>query len=424
MIFSEKFSFFFFLFFPLSLIPLSSAFGQTTGVLPGLGGVKLLDLSLVAESSLGLSSAPMEGIPFLQGGDHDPKGNGFTFRGAELSLMGAVDPYLFGAIHLLFRHDRWSSDSSVEVEEGYSRTIFIPDIEIKGGLFLTEYGLLNFLHPHSWFFLDQPIVLSWLLGPDGWREVGGRIKWILPLPFYSALFSGVHNPQGISFFSFSPNPLEHDHGKEEDSSHTTQPNGDSHPPEPPSKRNYPRTPREMVYTLRWEGGETFSSHSVLFQTSLALGPNPYEKGRTILSSLGGKYRYRPLSHYKGFPFVHILIEGNQREISARSTHEQNGEEVEKGNDLGGLVEIVWGIFYPWALGVRGERAYSKNPFMEDLFRMGRSRFSTLLLLQPTEFSRLRLQYNLDLTRVVEKGRAHSLYLDVEFLFGSHPAHLF
>ena len=58
----------------------------------------------------------------------------------------------------------------------------------------------------------------------------------------------------------------------------------------------------------------------------------------------------------------------------------------------------------------------------DPFRDDRHRVSPLLLWQPTEFSRFRLQYNYDLASHLTGNEAHSLWLGVEFLFGAHPAH--
>jgi hypothetical protein len=53
------------------------------------------------------------------------------------------------------------------------------------------------------------------------------------------------------------------------------------------------------------------------------------------------------------------------------------------------------------------------------------RVSPLLIYQPSEFSRIRLQYNLDRADFLEDGdHAHGVWLGFEWLFGSHPAHSF
>ena len=63
---------------------------------------------------------------------------------------------------------------------------------------------------------------------------------------------------------------------------------------------------------------------------------------------------------------------------------------------------------------------------EDPFRGNRVRVSPLLVFQPSEFSRFRLQYNVDNAEFLMGGRdtAHSFWLGLEFLIGQHPAHRF
>jgi hypothetical protein len=52
----------------------------------------------------------------------------------------------------------------------------------------------------------------------------------------------------------------------------------------------------------------------------------------------------------------------------------------------------------------------------------RWRLSPALTYFPTEFSKIRLQYNYDERENV--GRDHSLWLQFEFLLGAHAAHKF
>jgi hypothetical protein len=58
----------------------------------------------------------------------------------------------------------------------------------------------------------------------------------------------------------------------------------------------------------------------------------------------------------------------------------------------------------------------------DPFRDTRYRVSPLLVWHPSEFLRLRLQYNYDRADHLAQRDAHSVWLGVEFLYGSHPAH--
>ena len=68
----------------------------------------------------------------------------------------------------------------------------------------------------------------------------------------------------------------------------------------------------------------------------------------------------------------------------------------------------------WIVG----RARTRSPVSK------RHRVSPLLTFYPSEFSRLRLQYNYDRFDHARESAAHSVWLGLEFALGSHPAHEF
>jgi len=83
---------------------------------------------------------------------------------------------------------------------------------------------------------------------------------------------------------------------------------------------------------------------------------------------------------------------------------------------------LWGIKPRWVAGLRGEFASGDNAAFDSELRADRFRFSPNLTWYPTEFSKLRLQYNYDHRE--EIGSDHSVWLQVEFLLGAHAAHKF
>jgi hypothetical protein len=68
----------------------------------------------------------------------------------------------------------------------------------------------------------------------------------------------------------------------------------------------------------------------------------------------------------------------------------------------------------------GERRFGS--VRSDPNRDDRIRFSPVLTFHPSEFSKLRLQYNFDHGQI--HGDDSSVWLQVEFLLGSHGAHKF
>ena len=62
--------------------------------------------------------------------------------------------------------------------------------------------------------------------------------------------------------------------------------------------------------------------------------------------------------------------------------------------------------------------------MDDSLRDRRERASVNLTYYPSEFSKVRIQYNYDRSPFLSHGDAHSVYTQFEILFGAHGAHKF
>ena len=125
-----------------------------------------------------------------------PQQRGFNARNTELALDGAVDPYFEGFANIVFKLDN-DNETSVEVEEAFMQTTTLPwSLQAKGGQFFAPFGRINPQHPHVWDFVDAPVVVGRLLGPDGLRGVGAQLAWLMPLPWYSQLSLAVQNGNG------------------------------------------------------------------------------------------------------------------------------------------------------------------------------------------------------------------------------------
>ena len=66
------------------------------------------------------------------------------------------------------------------------------------------------------------------------------------------------------------------------------------------------------------------------------------------------------------------------------------------DDWGMYSQVLWGFKKGWVVGVRGDYLHMEDSlFTDDIARQTRSRISANLTWYPTEFSKLRLQYNHD-----------------------------
>ena len=90
--------------------------------------------------------------------------------------------------------------------------------------------------------------------------------------------------------------------------------------------------------------------------------------------------------------------------------------------------MTYGFRKGWVTGLRldcvfpEEKAAYEGILGTDPERETRWRLSPDLTYYPSEFSKIRLQYNFDHRH--ERGDDHSVWLQFEFLLGSHAAHQF
>ncbi len=370
--------------------------------------LRLIDLSLNTLLAGGSSTATNEQIRGgLQGGGHDPARRGFTLQQAELSLAGAVDPYFSGEAYIV------GKTGGLELEEAFLTTSSLPyGLQLEAGYMLTEYGLMNPLHPHAWDWIDQPVIQTRLFGPEGLRSPGVRLGWLTPLPWFSELHLGVQDAhEGERTYSFlSEEPI----GGRPETEVSTSSMGD------------------LLYLARWENFHNLTPNLGLNAGLSGLhGPNGSgRKAGTWIYGGDLKLRWRPAENFRGWPFFLWQTEISRRDWRA-ARYEDAGDPA---NDLpaallrdyGFYTQALYGFHYGWAAGARFEYAsgsgQSAGGRQNDPFRGDRYRVSPLLVWHPTEFSRLRAQYNYDDARFLPGRHAHTVWIGGEILYGMHVAH--
>jgi hypothetical protein len=348
----------------------------------------------------------------IEVGDHDPMQRGFNARNIELAFDGAVDPYFEGFANIVFKLDN-DNNTEVEVEEAFMQTTSLPfNLQVKAGQFFSAFGRINPTHPHTWDFVDYPIVAGKFLGPDGLRGVGAQISWIIPVPWYSQLLLGVQNGRGETGYSFR-NPGDNGifYGRM-----TTD--------------RELRGLEDFVWVPRWENSVDLSpTQVVLAGVSGAFGSN--ETGghsRTQLYGADLLYKWKSERAEGGFPFVKWQTEFMYRRFEAGLGEKESFPVAETFHDWGLYSQVLWGFKKGWVAGIRGDYYDAEDSrFTDDLDRQSRSRISANLTWYPTEFSKIRLQYNhdfLDETFFLAGRDVDSVFLQFEFILGAHGAHKF
>ncbi|MGQ4806938.1 hypothetical protein NKDENANG_00275 [Candidatus Entotheonellaceae bacterium PAL068K] len=410
----------------------------------GGANFRLIDISADLLSVVGGSSENDDNVENLQAGSHDPNRNGFTLQQLELSLLGAVDPYFTAEAHVIFSTNS-DGETVTEIEEAFATTQNLPyGLEVEAGLSFTEFGLINPAHPHAWDFIDQPVINSRVFGGDGMRQVGVRVGWLAPLPWFSQFHIGVQNANGETMPSFN-NAFEvgggHGHGDEEEEEEEVV-------GQRPFVERDVDGPEDLVYLVRWENSwDLTPTVTTRLGFSSLFGPNASgPDGRTIIAGTDLKMTWRPANNFRGWPFLKWQSELIWRQYEAddfvaeedeEEGHDEDEEEEEEHghasldsetlDDWGLYSQLLYGFRYRWVTGLRFEYADASGPNAEDPrdqdpFRDQRFRLSPLLVFHPTEFSRIRLQYNYDWADHLDGHDAHSVWLGLEVLWGAHPAH--
>ncbi len=393
--------------------PPASTWSPSEPITVARAGSAYMNISFDALMDAGWSTASDPSAQ-LQLGDHDPIKRGFSLRNAEIAVDGAVDPYFKGFGNIVLKLDK-NNETEIELEEADAQSTSLPaNLQVKAGQFFAAFGRQNPQHPHQWAFVDAPIILTRAFGPDGLRSIAAQLSWLAPTPFYTEASLGILDGQGGTTFSFR-NPGEPDalgvdrlHGRAT------------------MDRNL-RGAGDLVYVPRIASSFDLTDRQTLVAgVSAAFGPN--ETGphtRTEVYGVDLYWKWKSPNAHEGFPFVswqtEALYEWFEAGADASVPAPLPAETLE---DWGFFSQVLWGFKPRWVAGLRGEYANGNDGVFDpkDVFRGERSRISPGLTFYPSEFSKIRLQYNYDHGELF--GHEHSVWVQMEFLLGAHGAHKF
>ena len=348
-------------------------------------------------------------VASLQLGDHDPHVRGFTIPNAELALDGTVDPYFRGFSNIVYKLDP-NGETGVELEEVYFVTTSLPgNLQLKGGQFFAEFGRQNPQHPHAWAFADQPLVLNRIFGPEGLRSQGARLSWLAPTSWYAEAMVTVLNSAGGTAFSFRSDESAEIHGGV------------------PVEREV-RGPGDFLIVPRAATSFNLTAtQTLLVGVSGAFGPN--SSGPAASTQVYGAdiyWKWKSLRAHQGFPFVSFQSEALIRRYDAATRASFDNPLLTLPaatlSDRGAYAQVLWGIKPLLVAGLRGEFASGDAAAFDSELRAARYRVSPNVTWYPSEYSKVRVQYNYDHRETL--GADHSVWVQFEFLLGAHAAHKF
>ncbi len=126
------------------------------------------------------------------GGEVGPGNRGLSLGETELVFSANIDPNFRGTLIAAL-----GSDDSIGVEEGYIQgTGLSHGLGIKAGRFLSSVGYQNEIHAHAWDFIDAPLANKVFLG-NQLADDGVQLKWVAPTDTFVEL--GAEIGRGRSF---------------------------------------------------------------------------------------------------------------------------------------------------------------------------------------------------------------------------------
>lgn len=135
---------------------------------------------------------------FVAGGhehdaEHGGPPRGFSLDHTELVVAANIDPNFRGLANFAL------ADGEVEVEEAWFQTLGLGHgLGVKAGRFLSGIGYANEQHPHQWDFADAALMYTALFGDHaGYGNDGLQVKWVAPTELFLEL--GAEVGRGANF---------------------------------------------------------------------------------------------------------------------------------------------------------------------------------------------------------------------------------
>lgn len=352
------------------------------------------------------------------GGEVGPPKRSFGLAETELAIASNIDPYFRGvAIASL------APEGGADVEEAYFQTLALPQgFTLKGGRFFSGIGYQNEQHQHVWDFQDAPLPYKAFLGTQ-LKQDGVQLKWIAPTDLLIEL--GAELSSGDRF--------------------------------PGSDRNKNGVGGSAIFGHI--GGDIGSSYA--WRAGLSyLKTSPQNRGYEDIDSLGGAVTNSFTGDAKLWAADAILkwapngnstrtnfkLQGEyfQFKQNGRLTYDDSAGSAVFGSvadafdsrQNGWYLQGVYQFMPQWRVGYRYDRlnfgtvnngivTSGAGPTAADfplLANYSPSRNTLMFDWSPTEFSRIRLQFGQDKSRL--GATDNQVFVQYLYSLGAHGAHQF
>jgi len=347
---------------------------------------------------------------YIPSGEFDLGERGFSLDESEITISANVD-------HLFYAQATFAlEDGGIEVEEAYALTPALGHgLTLKFGRFFSGIGYENQLHPHARDFLDPALPQNVLLGGNFAMDAL-QASWIAPLPILVEVGGEIGMPAEFPFEDTDSNKngitggtLFARVGGDIGLSHSYRVGG-----------WYMRAENRIEDASILDLDERFDT-----------GTSTLSDGHTKMWGLNLVYKWAPDGNpqYRNFKFV---AEWYQRQFDGELTTDLGGAPDSgsfEAKQSGWYVQGVFQFLPQWRAGLRydqlDEGSYDLAANLDGLLEPADftpRRWSAMLDWNPSEYSRIRLQYTQDKTQ--DGLTDDQIFLQYIFSLGAHGAHRF
>jgi hypothetical protein len=342
------------------------------------------------------------------GGEVGPGDRSFNLGESELTVAANIDPYFYGVLTASI-----SGDNEIEAEEAFIRTTALRDgFTAKFGRFFSGFGYLNEVHAHAWDFVDQPLVYQALFGGQ-FKQNGVQVKWLAPTDLFVELGAEAGNGDGFPATRRASNGLN-------------------------SATLFAHVGGDLGDYTSWRFGGAWIENK---SEDRSAGPEAGDgaSGEFLLDSFTGSSRTwvaDAVLKWAPSPRRQLKVQAEYLQRSERGDFLLDPATLAalvdyRNTQSGWYLQSVYQFAARWRAGLRYDSLDSGNArFVPldngalDIFSPAAQhpdRLSLMLDWNPSEFSRLRMQYDLDNARD-DGERDRILRLQYIYGIGAHGAH--
>lgn len=344
---------------------------------------------------------------YALGGEAGLVREGFSLGHSELIFSSNIDDKFFGQFTLaVAEHD---GETEIELEEAFFETLSLGyGFTVRGGRFYSGIGYLNQQHRHAWDFYDAPLIYRGMFG-NQYLDDGLRLSVVLPTDLFielgSEVFAGGKYPAGGEHSGVGSWTAFANVGGDINVSHSWQ-SGISYWSADNIEREY--------------GGHDHGG----------VGEVPSFEGDSQIIGFNAIYKWAPNGNYRDqnlklqFEYFSRDEEGDLTLLNSSPLETSTLNSKQDG----WYAQAVWQFVPTWSAGIRYDMVDSDNSGSDDavLDEAGLAsggyvpkRASIMAQWVPSEYSRIRLQYNRDESY---QETDDQVYLQYTFSMGAHGAH--